>query len=286
MRIVLNIPKPLFITLLVLLNAVPIYGVIQWDWKSFDLIFLYWLENLIIGAFMILRILARRYSHPVELAFPLFLAPFFTFHFGMFCYVHGIFVIKLFGKGLTGELAEMDIPEIILPLIQSHHLFWPVMALFTLQLFDWLRDINERGFASDGIKDITTAPYRRIMVLHIAIIGSGFALITLNDPLIGLLTLIAFKTGMDIYHWHKDEKAVVTDKPPVLTEKVKNKIDAFLDEPKITVNGKEIRYNSYEELKASKHYNFMTAIMRMVGGGKNVKEMEKYIEQQAKQRNL
>lgn len=286
MRIVLNIPKPLFITLLVLLNAVPIYGVIQWDWKSFDLIFLYWLENLIIGAFMILRILARRYSHPVELAFPFFLAPFFTLHFGMFCYVHGIFVISLFGKGLTGEIAEMDIPEIIVPLIQSRHLFWPVMALFTLQLFDWLRDINERGFASDGIKDITTAPYRRVIVLHITILGSGFALIALNDPLIGLLTLIAFKTGMDIYHWHKDEKAVVTDKPSVMTEKVKNKIDAFLDEPKLTVNGKEIRYNSYGELKASKHYNFMTAIMRMVGGGKNVEEMEKYIEQQAKQRNL
>ena len=282
----MSIPKPLFIILLLLLNAVPIYGVAQWGWKSFDLIFLYWLENLIIGAFMILRILARRYNHPVELAFPLFLAPFFAFHFGMFCYVHGMFVIGLFGKGLTGELAGMDIPEIILPLIQSRHLFWPVMALFTLQLFDWLRDINERGFGSDGVKDITTAPYRRIMVLHITILGSGFALTTLNEPLIGLLLLIAFKTGMDIYHWNKDEKAVIINKSPVITKNIKNKIDTFLDDPKIIVNGKEIHYNSYEELKASKHYNFMTAIMRMLGGSNNVKEMEKYIEQQAKQRNL
>jgi len=285
-RKVVNLPKPLFVTLLIFLNAVPVYGVTEWGWKSFDLIFLYWLENLIIGAFMILRILARRYSHPVELAFPLFLAPFFTFHFGMFCYVHGMFIIGLFGKGLTAELAGMDIPEIILPLIQSRHLFWPVMALFALQLFDWLRDTNERGFGSDGLKDITTSPYRRIMVLHITILGSGFALTTLNEPLTGLLTLIAFKTGMDIYHWNKDEKAVITDKAPVLTDKIKNKIDDVLNNPKITVNGKEIRYNSYEELKASKHYNFMTAIMRMVGGGKNIKEMEKYIEQQIKQKNL
>lgn len=286
MRQVLSIPKPLFIILILLLNAAPIYGVAQWGWKSFDLIFLYWLENLIIGAFMILRILARRYNHPVELAFPLFLAPFFTFHFGMFCYVHGMFVIGLFGKGLTGELAGMDIPEIILPLIQSRHLFWPVMALFTLQLFDWLRDINERGFGSDGVKDITTAPYRRIMVLHITILSSGFALTTLNEPLIGLLLLIAFKTGMDIYHWNKDEKTVIINKSPVITKNIKNKIDTFLDDPKIIVNGKEIRYNSYEELKASKHYTFMTAIMRMLGGSNNVKEMEKYIEQQARQRNL
>ena len=93
----MNLPKPLFISLLILLNAVPIYGVFHWDWKSFDLIFLYWLENLIIGMIMILRILARRYSHPVELAMPFFIAPFFSFHFGMFCYVHGTFVVSLFG---------------------------------------------------------------------------------------------------------------------------------------------------------------------------------------------
>lgn len=282
----MHIPKPLFITLLISLNAVPIYGVAQWGWKSFDLIFLYWLENLIIGAFMIVRILTRRYSHPVELAFPVFLAPFFTFHFGMFCYVHGMFVINLFGKGLTGELAGMDIPEIILPLIENRHLFWPVMALFTLQLFDWLRDINQRDFGSDGIKDITTAPYRRIIVLHITILGSGFALATLNEPLAGLLILIAFKTGMDIYHWNKDEKAIIADKSFVINEKIKNKIDTFLNNPKITVNGKEVHFNSYEELKASKHYNLMTALMRMLGGGKNFKEIEKYIEQQARQRNL
>ncbi|MCW8988628.1 MAG: DUF6498-containing protein [Gammaproteobacteria bacterium] len=282
----MNISKPLFITLLVALNSVPIYGVFQWGWQSFDLIFLYWLENLIIGAFMIMRIVIRRYSHPVEFALPIFLAPFFTVHYGMFCLGHGTFIIVLFGKGLTGDLAGMDIPEIIIPLIESRHLFWPAMALFAYQLIDWLRDISERGFGSDGIKELTTAPYRRIIILHITIIASGFALTTLDEPLTGLLLLILFKTGMDIYHWDKDEKAASKDKPAVMNEKIKQKIDAFLDDPKITVNGKEIRYNSLEELKASKHYNFMLSMLRMIGGAKQFNEIEAYVEQQAKQRQL
>jgi hypothetical protein len=282
----LNISRPFFITILILLNAVPIYGVFQWHWQSFDLIFLYWLENVIIGGFMILRILVRRYSHPVELAMPLFLAPFFTVHFGMFCYVHGTFVIALFGKGLSSDLAGMDIPEIILPLIRSHHLFWPVLALFIFQLMDWIREISERGFGSDGIKDLTTAPYRRIVVLHITILASGFALGALNEPVIGLLILIAFKTGMDIYHWNKDEKSLSDDTPHVINEKIKNKLDDFMAKPTITVNGEEIHYKNFQELKASKHYRFMLAMIRMIGGGKHLKEMEDYVNQQAKQNDL
>ncbi|MGD9385412.1 MAG: DUF6498-containing protein, partial [Thioalkalispiraceae bacterium] len=69
----LRFSKPVFLALLVLLNTIPVYGVFQWGWKSFDLIFLYWLENLIIGGFMILRMLVRPYAHAVELAMPIFL---------------------------------------------------------------------------------------------------------------------------------------------------------------------------------------------------------------------
>jgi len=280
-----TVPKPIFIIFLVLLNAIPIYGVFQWGWKSFDLIFLYWLENLIIGAIMILRMIIRPYSHAVEFALPVFLVPFFTFHYGMFCFVHGTFIVSLFGEGLQPELAGMDVPEIIFPLIESRYLFWPLMGLLAYQVLDWVRDVSERGLGSDGIKQLTVAPYRRIMVLHITIIASGFALVAMNEPLVGLMLLIAFKTGMDIYHWNKDEQAVAQTDAPVIDEKIKRKLDAFLAEPKITINGKETRYNSFEELKASPHYGLLKGVLRMVGGTKQFEAMETYVEQQDKERN-
>ena len=281
----ITVSKPFFITSLVLLNAIPVYGVFEWGWKSFDLIFLYWLENLIIGAIMILRMVIRPYSHAVELAMPAFLVPFFTFHYGMFCFVHGTFVVSLFGQGLPPELSGMDIPEIIWPLIETRHLFWPLMGLLAYNLLDWVRDVRERGLGSDGIKQLTTAPYRRIVILHITIIASGFALGALNEPLLGLLLLIVFKTGMDIYHWNKDEQVVAKTEAPVMDEKIKQKVDAFLDDPKITINGKETRYNSFEELKNSRHYGLMKAIMRMVAGNQQLEAIEAYVEQQERERN-
>ena len=280
-----TVSKPIFIILLILLNAIPVYGVLKWGWKSFDLIFLYWLENLIIGAVMILRMVIRPYSHAVELAIPVFLVPFFTFHYGMFCYAHGTFVVSLFGKGLQPELAGLNVQEIILPLIESRQLFWPFMGLLAYQLLDWVRDISERGLGSDGIKQLTVAPYRRIVVLHITIIASGFALGTLHEPLVGLLLLIAFKTSMDIYHWNKDEQMAAQKDAPIIDEKIKRKVDAFLDDPKITINGKVTRYTSFEELKASRHYGLLKGVLRMVGGNKQLEAIETYVEQQDRERN-
>ena len=233
---------------------------------------------------MIMRMAIRPYYHAIDLAMPLFMVPFFTIHYGMFCFGHGTFVVSLFGQGLPPELAGMDIPEIILPLIEARHLFWPLMGLLAYQLLDWLRDVSERGLGSDGVKQLTTAPYRRIAILHITIIASGFALGSMNEPLVGLLLLIMFKTGMDIYHWNKDEKAVVKTESRVIDEKVKQKLDTFLDNPTLTVNGKEIRYNSFEELRNSRHYGFMKAIVRMVGGNEQFKAMEAYVEQRGRER--
>ncbi len=281
----LKVSRPVFIFLLVFFNAIPLYGVLFWGWKSFDLIFLYWLENLIIGAIMILRMVVRPYSHAVEFAMPVFMVPFFTFHYGMFCFVHGKFVISLFGKDLGPGLSGMDIPEIIIPLVESRHLLWPLAGLLAYQLLDWIRDISERGLGSDGINQLTTAPYRRIVILHITIIASGFAMGALNEPLAGLLLLIAFKTGMDIYHWNKDEKNTLQAGKTVIDEKIRRKVDAFLDDPKITINGKETRYKSFDELKASAHYGMMKGILRMVGGNRQFEEIERYVKQRERERN-
>jgi len=282
----MKIPRPLFIAFLILLNAIPIYGVFHWGWKSFDLIFLYWLENVVIGGMMILRMVVRPYSHPVELAMPLFLVPFFTFHYGMFCFVHGTFVISLFGKGLQPELAGMGIPDIIAPMIEARHLFWPLMGLLAYQVIDWARDISQRGLGSDGIKELTTAPYRRIVVLHITIIGSGLAMGMLNEPLAGLLVLIGFKTAMDIYHWNRDEQRATKAGMPLINEKIRQKVDAFLDDPKVTINGKETHYHSFAELKASPHYGLVKGVLRMLGGTHQLEAIEAYAAQREKERGL
>ncbi len=212
----MNLEKTIFIIALISMNAVPLFGVLFWQWQSFDLIFLYWLENIIIGIFTLIRFIIRPYAHPVEAIFPLFFAPFFAIHYGMFCYAHGSFLIHMFGKDILGDLVNMGIVDLILPIIEQRYLIWAVAALFLYQLIDWIRDNHLHGLGSDGIKDLMTAPYRRIIVLHITIIGTGFLLSVLQEPVAGLVLMIVLKTGFDIYNWQKDENRLSKNKPVVL----------------------------------------------------------------------
>jgi hypothetical protein len=48
------------------------------------------------------------------------------------------------------------------------------------------------------MKELMNAPYRRIAVLHIAIIAGGFLVASLGSPLGLLAALVALKIGMDI----------------------------------------------------------------------------------------
>ena len=100
---------------LIAVNFIPLAGVMFWNWSLFQIVALYWLENLIIGVINLLKMLV---SSPDAAAFSLantsasgrgpapggkianhvskvFLLPFFTVHYGMFCLVHGVFIAVL-----------------------------------------------------------------------------------------------------------------------------------------------------------------------------------------------
>jgi hypothetical protein len=203
-----NRKKFLFLASLLLLNLVPVYGVFHWDWKSFDLIFLYWIENLLIGAFTVLKIIVRPYQSLSQTIATLFPAIFFSFHYGIFCLAHGSFVILLFGNNLQHKAEFGEVLTSILPIINERQLGWAIIALAIYQLLDWLRDVKARGLGAEKPEIIMMSPYKRIMVLHIAIIGSGFLLSELNEPVAGLLMLIALKIVTDIYQWRKENSSL------------------------------------------------------------------------------
>ena len=154
-------PRLPSIAVLIALNALPVYGVFSWGWQSFDLIFLYWLENLIIGVFTLLRLLVRIYHHVIEYVVVLFIVPFFTLHYGIFCLGHGSFVFSLFGPEGVDSSGFFGALELVWPTLQSNHLMLAALCLLLLQVFDWIRDIRQHGLGFDSIKELMVAPYRR-----------------------------------------------------------------------------------------------------------------------------
>jgi ABC-type multidrug transport system permease subunit len=62
---------------------------------------------------------------------------------------------------------------------------------------------GEREQAST--RDLMSAPYKRIVILHVAIIAGGFAVAALGQPLVLLIVLIALKLVLDIA-LHRQER--------------------------------------------------------------------------------
>ena len=269
---------PLGLLLLIALNLVPLAGVLAWGWKSFDLIFLYWMENLIIGAFTVLRMLIRPYGHALELVFPLFLVPFFCVHYGMFCMGHGVFVVSLFGQTATGQDGLLTAT---LTVLASPYMLAAIAALTLIQVADWIRDVRLRGLGADGVKDLMVAPYRRIFVLHITIIAGGFALTALDEPVAGLIILVAVKTASDFWHWKRDnqlERESDLSPAALLTPERLEELAEKYPEPTVTVNGQERRFASFAEMKKSKEFRMAQSIMRLIGAGKELKVLTTYLD--------
>lgn len=181
-------------------NLIPVYGVFAWGWTSFELIFLYWFENLVIGAFTAGRMLLRRFDSSKQFFRTGFLALFFTAHFGGFCWAHGTFLFSAFGPD---TLQSLPLFEAAMSVIREHGLILAALALALLQLMDWVREVREKGIGSVSPNDLMASPYRRIVVLHVTIIAAGAALGALNEPLVGLLILVIVKTASDIWHWRQ-----------------------------------------------------------------------------------
>jgi hypothetical protein len=68
------------------------------------------------------------------------------------------------------------------------------------------------------MKELMNAPYRRIAVLHIAIIAGGFLVASLGSPMGLLVVLVALKIGMDIMlhnRSHSARRQAADNAPPM-----------------------------------------------------------------------
>jgi Family of unknown function (DUF6498) len=106
--------QTLSVVFLVAVNTVPLVGVVFFDWSLFSIVFLYWIENGIVGFFNVLKMAwasspvstPPRFTingGPVGHRGKAFLIAFFIFHYGLFWVVHGVFVIVFFGL-IGGQL--------------------------------------------------------------------------------------------------------------------------------------------------------------------------------------
>ncbi len=200
--------RPSVIALL-LANLIPIFGVIAFGWEVFPLMFLFWSENVVIGIFNALRLLTARSPSAAHTAGRLFLVLFFTIHYGIFTLVHGMFVVTLFGGGLRNGFPGVST---ISGVIKDHHLGWAMLGLVVSHGISYFTNFIGKGeYKNADVGKLMAAPYGRIFVMHLAILGGGFLMALLRSPLVGLLLLIVLKTVLDLTSHLAERKKFAAD---------------------------------------------------------------------------
>ncbi len=188
---VINFPKLSASSVaLIVGNLVPIVGVLFFEWQLFPLVFLYWLENVVIGIFNVFKMLSCSGSE--SFIQRIFMTLFFSVHYGMFCFGHGTFVVDLFGDDLDSIPAALHI-------ITQNGLQLALIALVLSHGFSFLQNFLMRGeFRQISISEVMFSPYKRIIVLHVFIIFGGLALQTFGVTQMGLIVLAMVKIGADL----------------------------------------------------------------------------------------
>ncbi len=181
---------------LIVMNMIPIAGVIFLGWNAGIIIFLYWLENVVIGVLNIPKLLtaqgtdnaAQSSKGVFRLAGSLFLAAFFSVHYGMFCFGHYVFLKASFEQvpSFTEIFNHGDILIALGGLAMSH-----IISMF----------VNFYGKGEYKRRSPNTQmflPYSRIVILHVVIIFGGFFTMVSGSGLISLILLVALKTAVDL----------------------------------------------------------------------------------------
>jgi hypothetical protein len=215
---------------LVVVNLIPLAGVLLLGWRLSDLMLLYWLENGIIGGFTVLKILTSRVppgaARPGHSEAPAALphrvgsvgtAIFFTIHYGIFWTVHGVFVRLFFGPpagpfagGWPGPVPGLSggpfggipgVGEAFGPAVGAAGGGFAVALLSLVVSHGLSYVVNYLGRGEDrslSPPELMQQPYGRVVVLHVTILGCGFFAMFLGQPLLSLVLLVALKTGVDV----------------------------------------------------------------------------------------
>jgi len=178
-------------------NLIPIFGVLFWHWSAFALIFLYWTENVVIGVRTVLSMLASALLEgPLVLIGTVPLSLFFCVHYGMFCFVHGVFVVGLFGGQLVAGFDLAGAARAVFA--HAPNLFYGLLSIVFWQLVQFVLFLVRGEAKTAKPTELMASPYPRIVALHIAIIGGGFLVMALGQPVWALLVLALFKTAYDL----------------------------------------------------------------------------------------
>ena len=183
--------------LILLLNLIPVAGVLWLGWDAGQILMLYWVENVIIGATSLIRILTAR-ERPVPApgsrdTGPVGVGCFFVVHYGVFTLVHGVFTMMLASRIIDGEDGLWE------RVFANPTFHWAVLGATALQVVILVREWWSSGLwrrSSPGVEMFR--PYGRIVVLHVTVLAAAWLLSETSAPMGAVLILCLMKAVVEL----------------------------------------------------------------------------------------
>jgi hypothetical protein len=189
---------PLSAFALIAANLVPIVGVLTHHWTVYVVLLLYWSENVVVGLFNVLRMASADPQEPILWAGKLIIIPFFIVHYGMFTFVHGMFILALFG-GPQANLARAINVAGLVQAVRGAGIGYAILFLFLSHGFSFFHNyIGSGEYRRVNLMQLMAQPYARIVVLHLTTLLGGFAATAAGAPLIAVVVLVLLKTAVDL----------------------------------------------------------------------------------------
>ncbi len=184
---------------LVVANLVPLFGVFWLGWDAFALLLLFWLENVVIGFFNVLRMAVAR-GNGSATASRFFLIPFFVIHFGAFTLGHGVMLFAIF-SGLVGvgrpEPGELF--GLVLEQVRDRHLEWSLLALFVSHGVSFVTNTLAGGeFRQMRLDKQMSRPYGRVVMMHLTVLVGALLAQLLGNNAWALVVLVGLKLAVDL----------------------------------------------------------------------------------------
>lgn len=194
-------------------NVLPLYLVITGQWSLVQILLLFWIENVIIGGLNIIKILTCADGGLGSVFKKLFMASFFTIHYGIFTWAHGLFIVEIFAQQ---EPPDMQIPSFALVVyaLQTFALLIPAFFLLGSHLFSLVINYYKGGeYRRTNTGELMSKPYGRVVILHVTVLVGGFIAQALGEPLMALVVLVILKVMIDIAAHDREhkEKRVTAD---------------------------------------------------------------------------
>jgi hypothetical protein len=195
------------LAVLIAVNLIPAVGVLWLGWDAMQLLIVYWMENLVVGGYTVLRMLSAGGWRSLPLV------AFFLLHFGGFCAGHGAVLTTFFtgSRQLDNALLGNDWPG-PLSLLQgflklTHYLyvqapdyfFWAVLGMVISHGISFYRNhVVRQEDRGRSVGKIMHSPYGRIIAMHFAVLLGGILSVKFGATAMALLVLVALKIGLDV----------------------------------------------------------------------------------------